>query len=273
MEEKNEIKNEREALKEIFSNSKEAVSNSKAIMANSKKVMPDSKEAMSDSMTNSKETSAEKIAENEKNENLKPLGKFKNPEELFKAYNALEAEFTRRSQKLSEYERQSAQKQSSDSEGVADNSSEPATEAGAQAITIQNAEKENEDNIEIFKMAADKFFSLNPAAQSFKKEIAKEFMDDEGLSRDENGLEKAFSRFLVRSYTPPSELTKSENFLERYVFSDEQIKNRIIEDYLKGLSNRAAPATLKGAGVTLITPPSNPKTIEEAGWMFVRDNG
>lgn len=272
MEEKNEIKNERETLKEIFSNSKEAVSNTKPIVNNSKKVMPDSKEAMSESMTNSKEISTE-IAENEKNENLKPLGKFKNPEELFKAYNALEAEFTRRSQKLSEYERQSAQKQSSDSEGVADNSCKPATEAGAQAITIQNAEKETEDDIEVFKMAADKFFSLNPAAQSFKKEIAKEFMDDESLSRDENGLEKAFSRFLVRSYTPPSELTKSENFLERYVFSDEQIKNRIIEDYLKGLSNRAAPATLKGAGVTLITPPSNPKTIEEAGWMFVRDNG
>ncbi|HKL93900.1 MAG TPA: hypothetical protein VJZ69_01290, partial [Clostridia bacterium] len=37
----------------------------------------------------------------------KTIGKFKNAEELHKAYNALEAEFTRRSQRLAEMERRS----------------------------------------------------------------------------------------------------------------------------------------------------------------------
>ena len=39
----------------------------------------------------------------------KSYGKFKSAEELLKAYNALEGEFTKRSQKLSEYEKKSAE--------------------------------------------------------------------------------------------------------------------------------------------------------------------
>ncbi|HKL94052.1 MAG TPA: hypothetical protein VJZ69_02070, partial [Clostridia bacterium] len=124
----------------------------------------------------------------------------------------------------------------------------------------------------VWKEKVDKFFLENPKAQPFAKEIAQEMLDDKCLVNDANGLETAFSRFLVKSYKSPSELTASDEFLSRYVFSSEAIKNRIIEDYLFSLSHQKPPATIKGTGTTTLTPPSRPKTLQEAGWIFIRDN-
>ncbi|MDD4839200.1 MAG: hypothetical protein PHE93_00820 [Clostridia bacterium] len=290
----------------------------------------------------------------EDNKSTVEIGKFKNAEELLKAYNALEAEFTRRSQRLADMEKrsnQAADKKSHSEEGekTFDNSSgeidgkkteQPNTNQDAisafdaqatyenksdfeeilntqekkfelSEITFdENAESEEnnadisssknessseyesicenesccEDDTDIetqnpintdeseWKEKVDKFFLLNPKAQPFAKQIAREMISDDSLKNDKNGLEIAFSRFLVKSYKSPNELAQNDEFLSKYVFSNEEIKSRVIEDYLTGLSQKKTPATIKSSGVTTLTPPSRPKSLQEAGWMFVRDN-
>lgn len=283
-------------------------------------------------------------------------GKFKNAEELLKAYNALEAEFTRRSQRLAELERRS--KDTADNAGAegqivksevafanAKANDETATNAQAIATNSQSIKSQldgevevceckavgNSDNVAVQSIATDgdneqneenkfcesnsksevdgqsdadsksigidsleehtveervsavisedewraevdKFFSENPKAQPFAKEIAQEMLADESLKQGVGGLEIAFSRFLVKSYKSPSELSVSDEFLSKFVFSNEAIKSRIIQEYVTGLCRQKPPATIKSSGTTTLTPPARPKTLQEAGWIFVRDN-
>jgi len=230
------------------------------------------------------------------------IGKFKNASELLKAYNALEAEFTKKSQMLSEYIKR--QEKAADAGDIAcgneatasggdnaENSAPAAFDAGAQGEVQsndaqkaadesggangenhaeQNGEAPSVDE-ETFRARVDKFFSENPAARPFAKQIAQEIADG-GLTSDENCFDKALLRFLVKSYKSPSQLMESEDFVNDYILPNERIKRLFIEDYLFGLSQNKPPRTIFSAGVTALTPPSRPKTLEEAGWLFVRDN-
>lgn len=74
-----------------------------------------------DNLTKSGQATAE-AAEAEKKEAAAELGKFKNVETLLKAYSELEAEFTRRSQRLRELEKESKAKAVPDGEAAAPSS-------------------------------------------------------------------------------------------------------------------------------------------------------
>ena len=91
-------------------------------------------------------------------------GKFKNPEELLKAYGELEKEFTRRSQKLKE---------------------------------LESAREEAFKSEEDWRAAVDKFFEETPSAKAFSKDIANEIIAHPELKKDKNCLSVALTRTLV----------------------------------------------------------------------------
>lgn len=126
------------------------------------------------------------------------LGKFKNVDALLNAYNNLEAEFTRRSQRLKELEENAKNLTEFKTEGVAD-ASKP--------------------------LANDANLSVG---------VAKEV--------DEQAIERSL----------------------RKLFSSGEIKDKIIEEYLKGVSTQKSAPLLDG-GEIISAPVSRPKTIEQAG--------
>lgn len=173
------------------------------------------------------------------NKDERKYGKFKTPEELLHAYGELEREFTRRSQRLKELESASA---------------EPF--------------KSEED----WKAAVDKFFTETPSAKAFAKDIANEIIEHPELKRDKNCLSIALTRTLVNKFRTPEQLIEDGQFLNDYVLKSQRIKDAVIANYLQELRDGEPPLTLGGGGMQFATSPKMPKTIEEAGFMFLKQN-
>ena len=166
-------------------------------------------------------------------------GKFKTPEELLHAYGELEKEFTRRSQRLKE---------------------------------LESASAEPFKNEEDWKAAVDKFFTETPSAKAFAKDIANEIIEHPELKRDKNCLSIALTRTLVNKFRTPEQLIEDGQFLNDYVLKSQRVKDAVIANYLQELKDGEPPLTLGGGGMQFAASPRMPKTIEEAGFMFLKQN-
>ena len=153
----------------------------------------------------------------EENENLiaqseGSLGKFKDAESLLKAYNNLQAEFTKKCQKLSALE--------------------------------------NEKNKTIFyeedwnKRVAN-FLEKNPEAKKYSKEISEKILNSPELKSSENALELAWSSIAMKNYVEPEKLASDKTFLNSYIFNNEEIKKQVLEYYLKEI--KTAPPVISGS--------------------------
>lgn len=68
------------------------------------------------------------------------------------------------------------------------------------------------------------------------------------------------------SPAPPERLLEDSEFVERYVLSNREIADRVLENYLRELIKSQAPATSSFArGMMPVAPPAKPKSIYEAG--------
>ena len=111
----------------------------------------------------------------------------------------------------------------------------------------------------------EEFFEKYPVAKGFATMIGEQIVGDEALCFDDNCLEKALARVFDRVYVPPKELVRNQEFLEKYVYQDENIKNTIVERYLEELENTRPPKAISSRGKITLTPPDRPKSIAEAG--------
>ncbi|MDR3292881.1 MAG: hypothetical protein LBT20_02115 [Clostridiales bacterium] len=170
-------------------------------------------------------------------------GKFKNADALFRAYLSLEAEFTKRSQRLREIERRLAF----------------ASENGERTAAVA-AGGGTPDAI-AFSPQTDKSVGAR-AAGGTAKNITEEARRASNVSN---------AALPPQTYKPTedgevvAERLKSESFLERYVYGDERIKDRIIADYVEGLRSVNLPKLIGKGGETAAAPPKRPKTLKEAG--------
>lgn len=181
---------------------------------------------------------AEESADSEINKHK--YGKFKNPQELLKAYGELEKEFTRRSQRLKELEN------------------------GKQTKQV----KSDED----WKSAVDKFFTEIPAAKAFAKDIANTLLANPQMREDENCLSSALLSVLADKFRTPEQLMEDGQFLNDYVLRSERVKDAIITQYLDDMRQGMPPLTMRSGGLQCVAPKVKPKTIEEAGIMFLKNN-
>ncbi len=168
---------------------------------------------------------------------LAPSSKFKSVEELEKAYNALEKEFTRRCQRLAKLEK-----------------------------ACQKTEEKGE-----WKVQVDKFFTETPDAKKYARDIATEIAKDTSLRSRSNPLEVALNRVLLSKKTP-SDLAKDEDFLQEYILSSDFVKKAVIHGYMKDLQAGKPPVLMTKLGQNTVAPQSKPTTIEEAGRMFRQHN-
>ena len=159
---------------------------------------------------------------------VRPYGKFKDAETLLKAYESLESEFTRRSQRLK------------------------AVEGELLARSEKDKAKEKVEG----NATADGFVGRYPSAVKFAEEIERKRIEDgEGFL----GEEDAYIKILER------ELADRENKLKENESQDfhKDFSQTVIKDYLKKIMN--AKSSVKQTGGAILTvPPKKPSTIAEA---------
>ncbi len=195
--------------------------------------------AQCDRAENNKELQ-QKVADDQQNTTKtekNSLGKFKNPDELFKAYRELEKEFTKKSQKLKQMECEQSQDVTASSE---------------------------------FKTMVDKFFADMPSARPYAKDIANTILNNPELRQDKNCLNNALARVLISKIKSPIELLEDGEFLSQHILKSENVKNLVLDQYFDGLKQTNPPKTMLGGGQMSLSPKIQPKSISEAGEMFLK---
>ena len=178
-----------------------------------------------------------------------PIGKFKDAQKLLDAYNELQSEFTRKCQKLSDAEKKLQEVSSVDNQNNKDNTS----------------------NEFAWKDKVAEFLQSHKNASDMMEEIANEIVRDENLSVSPDGLEKAYSKVIERKYSPHSELAGNQEFLEKYIYSNDQIKNKIIEDYISTIKSNQSPITITSDGFSRGVATSNKFGSLEDARQFVEN--
>lgn len=157
-----------------------------------------------------------------------PMGKFKNADKLLDAYNELQSEFTRKCQRLSEAEKKLQEVESGESSRV----------TPPDAPQIDFAWNKN----------IKEFLQSHKFAGSFAEEITNELIKDETLRLAEDGLEKAYFRVLDKNFVSKEDLANDQNFLENHIYNNEEIKQKIIKEYVSSLQKMQSPITLMTGG-------------------------
>lgn len=178
-------------------------------------------------MENQKEQTAVVSAPDGEKNGSTSFGKFRTGDELLQAYNSLEAEFTRRSQKIKELE--------------------------GKLGNTQESEKWNSRVSELKKRF--------PAAEGLDGEIADYVGVHKELLGSDDCLEKALLGVLAERY---SQTTTAAQNNGKGTDGQNAYKNKIIAEYLEGVSKSAPPSVETGGEIPVVLP-QRPSTVREAG--------
>ena len=164
------------------------------------------------------------------------LGKFKNVDALLQAYESLQAEFTRRSQRLKQLERETEER---GREGV--------SATGAEKLR-KIAEERKAEEAEFDSYVAE------------LEECARSVSDTVEVDKGQNSPPVAENREVE---------ALSSDLLYQKAVGDENVRLKIIGEYLSSLGKTGAPLMRGGAG-TLVAPPQKARSVQEAGSMALR---
>lgn len=216
-------------------------------------------------------------------------GKFKTAESLMDAYNNLQAEFTRRCQRIKNLEKELENKTAEEAEVVqttqieGKNAEQTEIEGMQKKVAEmsddqQQAEKDNSsetahDINEIYNTAGDqvpscpngnyeqefeRLVSENELAKNYKKEIGEELLKDRTLS-----VASAFDRVLAKRYKEPSELACDSNFISNYILNNENVLKEIMND-VKHKQNTLPKIITETKGSIANSYPCQVATLQEA---------
>jgi len=173
------------------------------------------------------------------------LGKFKDADSLLDAYNNLQAEFTRKCQKLSEITKQLEEEKS-----------------------LKQQELKQED-IPVFKKEnwkdeVSSFLTQNSEAKKYSAEIANEIFNDKTLQSSANALELAWARVMQKNYAEPEKLANDQNFINEKILSQTQVKQQVLNEYFKNLNTNSLPTVMSGRGSVGNLSSKAPTNLKEA---------
>ena len=161
-----------------------------------------------------------------------PMNKFKTIVELQKAYENLEREYTKKCQKLSSLEKE------------LDNAKAPNKQENVLALL-------------------NEFCEENPKAKDFHNKLLNKGLEKADFSKE--SLMKDYVEILGQAYENEKEKNSSSELLFDKVINDDNLKNKIIGDYIEKVKqNKVAPLIKAGDGSYVITPSIAPKTLNEA---------
>lgn len=195
------------------------------------------------------ERGMEKDAQGEQNGSA-GLGKFKDVNALLHAYTALEAEFTRRSQRLKALE-----KEAENGKGKPDCSPEekPCEEEGGQTENCASSEKE----------------SPAPAKREPCEAKETEVCEPDTGNAEAEAKREEGSLFPATSSVRNTENKFADDELFSAVLANEAVRLKVIGEYLNSIGKSGAPIVKGGTG-TLAVQPSKAESISSAGVMALR---
>lgn len=179
-------------------------------------------------------------------------GKFKTAEDLLKAYENLEAEFTRKSQKLSMLEK--SQLNEAENTNILSSNAQ-------QVITGEYAVPAFEKESWLSDVKA--FYENNPRAKGFEEQIATLILSDKELMKSSTPLEQAWQKVAIMNAKSPSELLTDEKMLEK-IYSSREIRENILKQYLSELKTAPIVISSKMGKEINIAKKAMPKTLEDA---------
>ena len=181
------------------------------------------------------------------------LGKFRSADALAEAYSALEAEFTRRSQRLRELERR------------AENPGGAGTGAPVFEEGEEGAVRPERRSFPDTPAASDATIGRGPALPQAEKAPP-----TGGGEVPDGSSEKSPEESPGESPKGPGKIPErgemSEEELYRAASGSERVRLKIVGDYLASLKTPGAPL-VRGGGGTLAAPPRKARSIDEAGNM------
>lgn len=202
------------------------------------------------------------------NDSGSTFGKFKDATSLLSAYNSLEAEFTRKSQKLSEI-----MKNLDKGKQEAEDSTQEINKGSSDMNNnSSNALNENESSLQIketWEHKVDDFFSRTPEAKESAKSIVKVLKENPELKNIKNGIDIAYK--LSSAISSPADLLSDPKFVNEHIMTNQNIKEEIIKEYLKSATKtKTLPTTLQGNSsyVYASSLVEKPSSIENAGKIF-----
>ena len=199
------------------------------------------------------------------------FGKFTSAKALLNAYTGLEAEFTKRSQELRRLEKENSmlkeeQAKTNEENNLSAVASEPVQdETGSAGVEqSQNFASESSDEQDDIAREVNLFLERNPGAGKYAKEIALKTYERGEV--DAGFLERAYIEVLQDELV--AEQGKiNDDFIYSRASENPLIKEKIIRDYLGGLTSSKGVTLLSQGGQTVIMPPKKPTSISEAGEM------
>lgn len=174
------------------------------------------------------------ISENSESSNY---GKFKDAQTLLEAYNSLQAEFTRKSQKLAEIQKEME----------------------------QNAVFSKSDSLEdVLDDTTD--------LEKYKKEVTEILDNNSDLSNLPNRNQVAL-KIIKEAERRTAEKLNNPEYVDKYIESNENVKGKIISNYLSSLNETSsAPKVISGNSSNIYFSPSleMPKTLKDAGDILTK---
>ena len=179
------------------------------------------------------------------------LGKFKDAETLYSAYNSLQAEFTRKCQRLSELEKANAL-----------NKEETLNKDDALNQEHQDAPVYSEED---WNKRVLEFLSKNEDAKPYAKEICQTLISDKEISNSKDALSLAWAKIIQKNYKKPSEIL-SDEFIDTYVINNDRVKQKVMQILAKDISQQRVPTTVGAHTGSHINLPRQiqPQTMAEA---------
>ena len=216
-------------------------------------------------------------AAQEKEETSAVLGKFKDVNALARAYESLQAEFTRRSQRLKELEKRtenpyldaSALENSADSGAEklrknAENRREKAKEFDEFVLNVNKAHEQVGPDVEESPAATEEKSDEN-AENAVNGQVRIQTTETEG----ERQAEKIGDSATENASPSVAGNVPSTEDLYAQVCRDEGVRLRIIGEYLSSVGRGVAPITAAGAG-TYVSPPRKAKNLGDAAAMALQ---
>ena len=218
----------------------------------------------------------ERAAEAEREKGSAVLGKFRSVDALAEAYGALEAEFTRRSQRLKELEKQADNFHSALSADSLTAAEKPQKkEVGEEEKFLRASDGEEKEIFETPSANCGKG-KENSGVSSLSdgKTVAAPVPDTEGgkpaVPQKPPAKEREPDFFKAQANKGAeeraSEERASEEDLYRAACNSEALRLRIIGDYLASLRSADAPL-MRGGTAVFAAPPVKAKSIADAGTM------
>jgi myosin heavy subunit len=228
------------------------------------------------------------------------FGKFESLEELLKAYQNLESAYTKKCQLAARLKKQLQELQDKydqiapkasqgqtpeNTDGLEDNSSiiEP-SDLGLdisdnvcqdQAKELEQDQAQGQDQAQEQDQEQDQtqdqdqydldaqiegFFEAYPQAKQYALLIGQAITAPKPVLAD---FLEAFVKVLLSK--SPQDYLKDKEFLENFVYTDQDIRQYFIKSYLNGLFKGERPKTICGKAAAIsVTPPPRPKSLAEA---------